>query len=172
MVAIKNIILFVSAVSAAVISQRTEADILSDIDIIDTNVKALTNAVGNYNGGFFGLYSVSTAESTLEDSIKHATTDTSKTSPLSSADSESILVEINNLKPDIDQALTALVEKKSTFASAGVASTVANDLKNLKEETDAFGNALRAIFFSDAKPRLAAVLKMIDDSFTDAQDQF
>ncbi|APA10830.1 hypothetical protein SS1G_03523 [Sclerotinia sclerotiorum 1980 UF-70] len=172
MVAIKNIILFISAVSAAAISRRTPATILSDITTIDTNVKALTTAVDNYNGGFFGLISVSSAESTLETSIKNAATDASNTSPLSSADSENILGEINNLKPDIDQALNALVGKKSTFASAGVDSTVASDLENLKKETDAFGKALLDIFSSDVKPRLTEDLNTIDTSFTNAQAQF
>ncbi|CAD6444258.1 88ee55e3-7759-4024-a49e-dd0ac489dc56 [Sclerotinia trifoliorum] len=172
MVAIKNVILFISAVSAAAISRRTPATILSDITTIDTNVNALTNAVKNYNGGFFGLISVSSTESTLENSIKNAATDASNTSPLSSADSENIFVEIDNLKPDINEALNALVEKKSTFASAGVDSTVASDLANLKKETDAFGKALLAIFSSDVKQRLTADLDTIDTFFTNAQAQF
>lgn len=66
MVAIKNIFCFITAVTAATIYQRTPATILTDITTIDTNVNALTKAVDNYNGGFFDLLTVSSAESTLE----------------------------------------------------------------------------------------------------------
>lgn len=66
MVAIKNIFCFITAVTAATIYQRTPATLLTDITTIDTNVKALTTAVDNYNGGFFNLLTVSSTESTLE----------------------------------------------------------------------------------------------------------
>lgn len=71
MVAIKNVILFISAVSAAAI-KRTPATILTDIAAIDTNVKALTTAVDNYNGGFVELLTVNSAESTLDTCKFHA----------------------------------------------------------------------------------------------------
>ncbi|KAF5877709.1 putative hydrophobic surface binding protein a protein [Botrytis fragariae] len=172
MVAIKNIFCFITAVTAATIYQRTPATILTDITTIDTNVKALTTAVDNYNGGFFNLLTVSSTESTLETSIKNAAKDAANTSQLSSADSNSVLDEINHLIPDIQEALNALVAKKSTFANAGVASTVESDLANLKQETDAFGKNLLAISSSDVEPKLSAALSTIDNDFTNAQTAF
>ncbi|ATZ52369.1 hypothetical protein BCIN_08g01140 [Botrytis cinerea B05.10] len=172
MVAIKNIFCFITAVTAATIYQRTPATILTDITTIDTNVNALTKAVDNYNGGFFDLLTVSSAESTLETSIKNAATDTANTSPLSSADSTNILNAINHLIPDIQQALDALVAKKTTFANAGVASTVEGDLANLKKETDTFGKNLLAISSSDVEPKLSATLSTIDNDFTNAEAAF
>lgn len=53
MVAIKNILLFITAASALTVGKRDAATILSDISTIDTNVKALTKAFNNYNGGIF-----------------------------------------------------------------------------------------------------------------------
>ncbi|KAF7899531.1 hypothetical protein EAF00_003867 [Botryotinia globosa] len=172
MVAIKNIFCFITAVTAATIYQRAPATLLTDITTIDTNVKALTTAVDKYNGGFFNLLTVSSTESTLETSIKNAAKDAANTSQLSSDDSNSILNEINNLIPDIQDALNALVAKKSTFANAGVASTVKGDLASLKKETDDFGGNLLAISSSDVEPQLTAALNTIDNDFTTAQAAF
>ncbi|TGO13239.1 hypothetical protein BTUL_0073g00070 [Botrytis tulipae] len=172
MVAIKNIFCFITAVTAATIYQRTPATLLTDITTIDTNVKGLTTAVDNYNGGFFNLLTVSSTESTLETSIKNAANDAANTSQLSSDDTNRILDEVNNLIPDIQKALDALVAKKSTFANAGVASTVKGDLASLKKETDDFGMNLLAISSSDVKPHLSAALNTIDNDFTTAQAAF
>ena len=45
MIAIKNILLFVSATTALIIPKRDTSTILSDIYTIDTNVKALISTV-------------------------------------------------------------------------------------------------------------------------------
>ncbi|KAF7959737.1 hypothetical protein EAE96_001346 [Botrytis aclada] len=172
MVAIKNLFCFITAVTAAAIYQRSAETIRSDIATIDTNVKALTTAVDNYNGGFFNLLTVSSTESTLEDSIKNAASDADNTSQLSSADSNDISNGVNSLIPDIEEALNALVAKKSTFANAGVASTVKGDLANLKEETDNFGKNLLAITSDDVKPQISDALSKIDNDFTNAQAAF
>ncbi|ESZ95235.1 hypothetical protein SBOR_4347 [Sclerotinia borealis F-4128] len=172
MVAIKNIILFISAVSAAVISKRTPETILADIATVDTNLKALTTAVDNYNGGFFQLLAVNSAESTLDTSIKNAATDASNTSQLSSDDSSNILAAVNKLIPDIQTALDALVGKMSTFDSEGLKSTVAGDLAALKKDTDTFGKAVNAISSSDVKSDFVVAVSKIDTAFTTAEAQF
>lgn len=66
MVALRNIILFISAVTAVAISKRTATTILGDIVAIDTNLKALTIAVNNYNGELGLLITLNTAVRTLD----------------------------------------------------------------------------------------------------------
>lgn len=51
MVAIKNILFFITAASALTVGKRDAATILNDISTIDSNVKALTATFNNYNGG-------------------------------------------------------------------------------------------------------------------------
>ncbi|TEY37818.1 hypothetical protein BOTCAL_0505g00090 [Botryotinia calthae] len=172
MVAIKTIFCFITAVTAAAIYQHTPATILTNIATIDTNVNALTKTVASYEGGFIQLLAVDNAESTLESSIKNAGTDAANTSQLSPADSNNILNAINDLIPDIQQALDALKAKKTTFANAGVAPTVEGDLANLKKETDTFGKNLLAISSSDVEPKLSVALSTIDNDFTNAEAGF
>jgi hypothetical protein len=69
MVAIKNILLFITAASALAIVKRDAATILTDISTISTNVAALTKAVTNYQGGILGALPILSAEQTLETSV-------------------------------------------------------------------------------------------------------
>ena len=51
MVAIKNVLLFVTAATALTIGRQTAATIEKDISNIYSDVKTLTTATNNYNGG-------------------------------------------------------------------------------------------------------------------------
>ena len=132
MIAIKNILLFVSAATALIPGKGDTSTILSDISTINSNVKALTSAVNSYNGGLLAAIPITNAESTLDTSIKQGTSDAQSTSQRSSTDSNTIIAAIMNLTPDIEAALTAVVNKKPQFAAAGLASTVQGDLDVLK----------------------------------------
>lgn len=65
MVAIKNIILFISAVSATAIPKRTSTVILTDIDTIATSVNALTIAINDYEGQVLQLLTLNAAVTTV-----------------------------------------------------------------------------------------------------------
>lgn len=80
MVAIKNVLFFVTAVIALTVGKRDTATIISDISTIDSDVKALTTAFNNYNGGLFATTPILTAQSNLEDAIKKGTTNAQATS--------------------------------------------------------------------------------------------
>jgi len=161
-----------STVSASALERRETSTILSDIATIDTNVKALTSTVNNYNGGLFGTIPITNAEITLDKSIQQGTRDAQAASQLSSEDSNSILAAIQNLSPDIEASLKAVESKKSQFAAAGLTSTVRNDLAQLKTDTDDFANALIAIASADTKTQANAEKTTIDNDFQAAIKYF
>ncbi|KAL2073192.1 hypothetical protein VTL71DRAFT_10516 [Oculimacula yallundae] len=162
MVAIKNILFFITAASALTVGKRDTQTILSDISTIDSNVKALTAAFNKYNGGIFSAAPILGAESKVEDSIKQGTKDAQASSQQSSAQSQSIIAAINNLIPDIEDSLAAAEKKRDKFAADGLTPTVQKDLTNLKAETDDFADALIAIASADTKAEGEAQKKRID----------
>lgn len=165
MVAIRNILFFVSA-SAAVVIPRDASTIEKDISTIDSNVKSLTNAVNNYNGGgAINAIPIANAESTLDKSIQQGTKDANATSTLSSADSKAISNAIQSLIPDIEASLKALKSKKADFQADNLESTVENDLKSLKSDTDDFANRLIQIASSDVKSQANKEKTRIDNDF-------
>ena len=123
MVAIKNILLFVTAATGT---------ILSDISTIDSNVKSLTSAVNNFNGGLFAALPITTAVSNLEKAINQGTSDAQATSQLSSFRLQCDHCGHPKPHPRIETSLTAVKNKKSQFVSAGLTSSVQNDLATLK----------------------------------------
>ncbi|KAH6674509.1 hydrophobic surface binding protein A-domain-containing protein [Halenospora varia] len=157
MVVIINILLFISAASALVVKRDTST-ILSDISTIDFDVKALTSAVNGYSGGVFGALLVENAESTLGTFLR-------ATSQLSPADSNSIIAAVRNLRPGIQAPLTAIQNKKSQFASAGLTSAVQRNLATLKSDTDAFANALIAIAPADTHSQANGLKSEIESDF-------
>ncbi|KAH6722324.1 hydrophobic surface binding protein A-domain-containing protein [Leptodontidium sp. MPI-SDFR-AT-0119] len=143
MVAIKNILFFITAASALTVGKRDAATILNDISTIDSNSK-------------------------LEDSIKQGTTDAKASSQQSSADSKSVIAAIDKLIPDIEASLAAAEKKKAQFAADNLTGTVQKDLATLKSETDDFANALIAIASADTKAQGTAQKTKIDNDFNAA----
>lgn len=169
MVAIKNILFFITAASALTLRRRDAATITTDVNTLDSKVQALTTAVTNFNGNYFAAINVANAESAVEAALKQGTSDAQASSTLSSADSSSIISLINSsLGPDVQKSLQALVNQKSAFDSAGLTSTVQSDLSTLKNETDAFGAALLAITSSDQINNANAAQANIDSYFATA----
>ncbi|KAH9223535.1 hydrophobic surface binding protein-like protein A [Leptodontidium sp. 2 PMI_412] len=168
MVAIKNILFFITAASALTVGKRDAATILNDISTIDSNVKALTATFNNYNGGVANAIPILNAESKLEDSIKQGTTDAKASSQQSSADSKSVIAAIDKLIPDIEASLAAAEKKKAKFAADNLTGTVQKDLATLKSETDDFANALIAIASADTKAQGTAQKTKIDNDFNAA----
>ncbi|KAB8296407.1 hypothetical protein EYC80_009151 [Monilinia laxa] len=169
MVAMKNIILFISAVSATAIPKRTSTIILTDIGIIDRSVNALTIAVNDYEGEVFQLLTLNDAVGALDTAIKVAGTDANITSPLSSADSSLVYTATLNLVSPIQQSLAAVVAKKAEFAAAGLTTTVTGNVATLKKDTDTLSQNIYNIASSDVKPKLVVVQSEVDSAFTAAQ---
>ncbi|EPE36860.1 hypothetical protein GLAREA_09023 [Glarea lozoyensis ATCC 20868] len=168
MVAIKNILFFITAASALSIGRRDTSTVLSDISTIDSDVKSLTSAVNNYNGGLLAAIPIENSESALEQAITKGTNDAQATSQLSTEDTQTVIAAVDNLSPDIQAALVALVNKKSQFTSAGLKSTVQKDLANLKADTDDFADALIAIASDDSKSAANDRKATIDGYFATA----
>jgi len=173
-VAIKNILLFVTAATALpAISKRTASTVLSDISTIDSDVKALTSATNSYDGGLLAAAPVSNDESTLEKDIKQGTSDAQATPQLSSSDTQATIAQVRSpLTPDVKDALDALVAKKSLFTSAGLKSTVQNDLATLKTDTDSFADALIAIADDGDKSQAMDLKATIDSYFESAVNSY
>ncbi|KAI6908700.1 hypothetical protein D0869_09133 [Hortaea werneckii] len=168
MVALKNMLLAAVSITAATskVIRRDAAQIQSDLMDINGDVVSLTDATNSYSGGLFGAIPVQNAESNLEDSIQSATSNAQASGPVSSSDSQDIIDYINNtLEPNIDSAVTAIINKMSQFQSAGLAGTVRTDLDNLKSETDDLGAALVNKAASDKKTQANAALDAIDADF-------
>ncbi|KAG4437624.1 hypothetical protein IFR05_006885 [Cadophora sp. M221] len=168
MVAIKNILFFITTASALTVGKRDAATILNDISTIDSNVKALTVTFNNYNGGVINAIPILNAESKLEDSIKQGTTDAKASAQQSSANSKSIIAAIDKLIPDIEASLAAAEKKKAQFAADNLTGTVQKDLAALKSETDDFASALIAIASADTKAQGTAQKTKIDNDFNAA----
>lgn len=151
---------------------RQAASINSTLSTINTNVLALTQTVTAYTGGLIAAAGVASKESTLDTSIKTATTAVSGMPKLSSAESKNMLASVNTLTPNIQKTITALVAKKAQFTSAGVGGTVATDIKNLQTSTDALGKALSNIASDDTKADADKALATIDASFKEASAAF
>lgn len=151
---------------------RQAASINSTLSTINTNVLALTKTVTDYTGGLIAAAGVASKESTLDTSIKAATTAVGGMQKLSTADSKNLLASVNTLTPNIQKTISALVAKKAQFTSAGIGGTVATDIKNLQTSTDALGAALVNIASDDTKPDAQKALVSIDDSFKQASAAF
>ncbi|WPH04467.1 Hypothetical protein R9X50_00735800 [Acrodontium crateriforme] len=167
MVAIKNILFFATAISAAAIVRRDAATVLADLKKVDSDTNALTTAINNYSGGAIAAIPISSAESTLDKDIKQTTSDAGGS--VSEADAQTIVSYISGtLQPDIAASLTALKGKSSQISAAGLKSTVENDLKTLKTDTDALGAKLVASAPSDQQAAAQSVLAKIDADLTSA----
>ncbi|TKA32878.1 hypothetical protein B0A50_01104 [Salinomyces thailandicus] len=168
MVGIKSLFLAAVSVTAATskVIRRDAAQIQTDLMDINGDVVALTNAVNNYSGGLFGALPVQNAEGNLEDSIEAATADAQASAPVSSAETQDIIDYINNtLEPNIDESITAIINKMSQFQSAGLAGTVRDDLTTLQSDTDDLGTALINKAAADKKDAANAALAAIDADF-------
>lgn len=166
MVAIKNVLLFAIPAFSAAILERDVATINKDLATIDSDVKALTSAVQKFDGSSSAALSVLNAESKLDNDIKQGTKDAQATSPVSSTDCVNTVNYINNtLEPDVKASINALVAKKSTFASAGYQSTVCNDLKTLKSDTDSFASTLVGLCPSGNQAAATSAKNKIDADF-------
>lgn len=172
MVAITKILYLATATVAAVV-RRYAATIQSDLQKINSDTLALTQAVNNYNGGIANAGPIVSAENTLEKDIKSTTQDAQNSAPVSETDGQNILNYIKNtLTPNLEGSLSAIEVKKSKFDADGLSPTVESDLKQLKSETDDLGAALLAKAPADLQSQGKSVLARIDRDFQGAINYF
>ncbi|QSZ37326.1 hypothetical protein DSL72_009424 [Monilinia vaccinii-corymbosi] len=165
MVAMKNIVLFISAVSAIAIPKRTLTTILADLNTIETDLESLTDGLNTYTGGLLQSATVEAKEIALNDAIVDAGTDTIFTPVLSTDDSKAVYTAAGNMVPLIQESLNAVVAKEATFAAAGLTSTVRGNIGDLQKSTDALYQQISKIVSPDLQQSIIALGVNLDSSF-------
>lgn len=169
MVAITQVLTFVTAVTAAVISPRDAAKVYGDLQTINTDNGKVKDAANKYNGGVANAIPIVNAASQLDKDIKAGTDDAKAAGQVSQADAQKIIDYINKtLEPGIVATLKALENKKAKFDSDGLTKTVHDQLVSLKKDTDGLGAALVADTPSSLKSQANAAQAKIDSDFDGA----
>ena len=144
MVALSHLLLLATSVTALVLP-RDAAKIQADLKTLNQDYNSLKQADQSYAAGG-DASGVQTAVDKVSTDTKSATTDAKSSAALSSSDSQAINDYISGtLEPSIKAAIQATEANKAQVAKAGLTSAVQAELKQLKDETDALGNALVAI---------------------------
>jgi hypothetical protein len=122
------------------------------------------------SSGYSGALAINGDESVLETDIKKATTDCgSLASPVTDEDATALLNEVSSLVPVVQSALTAIVNKKSTFAQVlFVTGLVTTDLKNLKTLTTSLDTCLLNHTPADQTATAQGYINTINAAFTSA----
>ncbi|GAB5589548.1 hypothetical protein Unana1_04448 [Umbelopsis nana] len=145
---------------------------INDLKTIVTQLQLLTTEVNAYtvSSGYSGALKINGDEGTLETDIKTATTDCGNlASPVTDEDATAILAEVQQLVPVVQGALTAIVNKKSTFAQVPfVTPLVTNDLTNLKTLTNSLDSCLLSHTPADQTTTAQGYITTINTAFTNA----
>lgn len=169
MVAVKNLLFLITAVSAYVV-KRDAAQIQSDLNLINSDTNALKAAADRYTGGLFGALPVQNAADKLETDINTATDNANASDPVNDAEAASIINYITTtLSPNVDAALGSIENKRSQFTSAGLKGSVQDTLATLRADTNEYGQALLAKAPASAQSSGMAALAKIDQDFADTQ---
>lgn len=120
MVALKVLLSFLAATA---IAASTVEQVISDITILDDNVKAFTAKVNSYNGGWWrALPQLSAATSVFVSLLAGDATTSSLPPSLSVSDAYLIIDHVKaTLAIDNPIAVKALEAKKQQYANAGLA---------------------------------------------------
>ena len=149
---------------------RRDADAISqDIKSINDHITALTQVTDNYNGGLLKALPLNQAESSLESSIKIASSTSQNLNQLDSAESETIIAYINDtLEPNIHSVLAALSAKRAQITKSMLAGKVKGDIATLHKMTLDLGKRLVEKASDDQKEAGMQVLAKIDAAFINA----
>ncbi|KFG79160.1 4MeS [Metarhizium anisopliae] len=168
MLSIKNLLFLAVAATGSVI-KRDVAQVKKDLDTINSDTIAVTNAVNGYTGGLASAFPIVTAQQQLSKDLKSATANAQDTGVVSEPDADDIIAYIiNTLEPNIETSLSDLEAKKSQFDADGLTSTVHDSLQSLHTDTSNYGNALTAGAPPSKKPQAEAVQNKIDARFVKA----
>ncbi|KXT13532.1 hypothetical protein AC579_4154 [Pseudocercospora musae] len=149
MIALSRLLLLATSVTALVLP-RNAAKIQADLETLNQDYNSLKQADQSHAAGGDAL-SVQSAVDKVSTDTTLATTDAKLSTTLSNSDSQAINSYISGtLEPSIKAAIQATEANKVRVAKAGLTRAVQAELKQLKDETDALGNALVAITLAKA----------------------
>jgi len=113
----KLLTIFLLCLTLAVASplvKRDAATVLADISTIGTDLTTLDGLVQGFNGNVANAVPIANAETTAENDLKKAISDTDASSAFSDSDSTSVTNALLNLTPNINQTINDLVAKACT----------------------------------------------------------
>ncbi|KAG2199616.1 hypothetical protein INT46_004608 [Mucor plumbeus] len=132
---------------------------------VTSQVNAFTSSAG-----YAGALGVHSSEQTLETKLKAATTSCcAVTTTVTEEDATAVLSVVGTLVPEIEDALTAITNKKSQFDAVLLAtSLVKADIKNLNTEVNALDTCLIAVTPTDDLTAANAYVSRVTAAFTAA----
>lgn len=120
---------------------REELTTTDDLNTIDSNVLALTDAINAYTGGLTEALPIQSASDTLTTTLQSASA-----GPGTFADDAEAQAGVKfaseNLAPHVEACATALVAKKGDFDSAAASGLVKQDLDTISGLAARFGQML------------------------------
>ncbi|KAJ7023287.1 hydrophobic surface binding protein [Mycena alexandri] len=175
MVQLSRLLLSLALVAASLATplKRTVAQIEADLTTLQSQVTSLDNNIKGFPAsGLTGALEIHDAAAGLESSLNTATSDVKATPTVSEADATTILNTVqNNIEPLVIDALTRIAGDRAAFDAQpiiGLSALVLVDLQTLKNDTDAFSNALIAAAPADLKTQATAIKTAIDAAFSKA----
>ncbi|KAF8128970.1 hydrophobic surface binding protein A-domain-containing protein [Boletus edulis] len=128
--------------------KRDAAKVGQDIENLDEQAQALdasVNAFPNMGGTLTQVYGIHQAAVNMDKYIKTTTNDVNASEGFSDDEGNSMLSLIKEgLAPDVKKGLDDLVAKKSALFALGADSITKADIDTLKEDSNAFKNAIVA----------------------------
>ncbi|KAF2678989.1 hypothetical protein K458DRAFT_394398 [Lentithecium fluviatile CBS 122367] len=148
------------------------AQVLEQINELNSSVAKLTTAVNNFDGSLLGLLpqslAVITAETKLDATILKTTAISKQSSNFTKSESQAILGALGGTIAPIQGSLTALKNKYPVFKKRLQAPIVLLDLKVLKAHTGDLIAALGEKFDEDTAGYLGLGQSVINQAFDDA----
>lgn len=184
MVAGRTLLIGVLALSQSMLGLAAGSD--SGASAIISSFKTITNDVHTLNTTLSHFHQGSEATGTalklqgeasdLRKTIDKGTDVAGKTSDLETADQKKIAAAVTPLTQDVGSLIDGFVAKKSVFQKAVLGGSadglVEKDLKDLKESTDKFGQAILKHFSGETKTKSSGLLSGIDKHFSAAIKSF
>jgi len=160
--------LAVAVISASPLKQRTTATVLNDISVITTDVANLQAAISVFTGTEAQAAAIITAENNLSAELALATVDVDTTATFNTADSTRVTAAVTTLTPRYVTALGTLTAAEAIAVVGGFNAQFETSTSNLRTNTDAFFNALKAKVDAVEAAVVAADQVSIDAGFTAA----
>lgn len=108
------VVLFLSLAAASPLAKRDAATVLADLNTISTDLSTLDTAVQGFDGNILNALPIANDESTVENDLKQAISDTDASSAFSTSDSSSVTSAVTALEPSINKTINDLVAKVCT----------------------------------------------------------
>lgn len=170
----KVIALFLSTGMLGIAQAASGADaIVAGIKDITTQIVTINSTLNTFNGSLIGTITALQIQGQAQDlltKINSTTATTNATSPLSQADSITVTNSVTGLQPYVYSLLDNFNAHHQAFETAvlGVASAtilVESDLTNIKNATDALGDAIITKLTPDIQKLAPLVTSEIDFHF-------